>query len=41
MFLASQSLVDVVVGFPVEQADYVVTGGESFVMMELCWKMRW
>jgi hypothetical protein len=34
LLLADQSLVDIVVGFPAEPADDVVTGGESFVMME-------
>jgi hypothetical protein len=34
LFLAGERLVDIVVGFPVEQADYIVTIGEAFVVME-------
>jgi len=32
--LAGQGLVDIVVGFPVQQADHVVARGESFLVME-------
>ena len=34
LLLAGQGLVDIVVGFPVQQADHVIARGESFLVME-------
>lgn len=35
MSLAGERLVHIVVGFPVKQANYLVSVGESFIVVEL------